>query len=808
MRKEYLILFAISVMITSLLSCTFKNPVDTSVELSNIDSLKLESLDDRTIEILWIGNDEVFGYKIERKDNINNNWEIIYSIEQEKKGDLNYTYKDSLLKYQLNNEIIIYSYRVYGHCDENITNVEEDSCSTIFPGPTNLNAEQMNLDEINLHWSQDIFTDELSGYIIERKDTTISTLCAPGIGSNLNQTKFDDNFKVIAKIDNVADTVYSDLALSDSYSFIYRIKSFTILSDTSFKDTNIFNESLYLETSINRAYLSLSSDSIDFGEVYVNKDSVLSTVLLENIGSVLINISSINITGENPDQFYYSPDSLDLSINPGDTLEIAVWYKPTFRGDASALLQINSDVPPNDGKMISEVSLKGFGLEGDLDLPDSLYYGEVGVGQTLTKTMILENIGNASLQIDTLYLSNGSEYKIESQLNYPFSINANESLEIELSFKPTIVDQATDTLFVKDNISKTDRNLSQVVLSGIGIVNALVIHPNPVNFYKVNISDSSMTEVMITNISAAETRILHISITGVGEDNFTFDFSPGFDYLLSPGDSIGINVIFKPINVGQTQANLIIYDDINQTRNETSVELLGEGASGNLSIEPDSIFFEKIDVGSTVNDTLILLNAGNSSLIINSIYIDGSSDFNYNFMPEIPYTLSSLSSVQLEVSYTPADTGAVEGTITIVDNVPGGGKVIHTVTLAGTGVQGDLIMSSTSLSFGDVLVDSTETETLTLTNTGTGSLEVTDVDFVNDQYFETNFAFPQTLDPGASIELLVSFTTTLTGVVTDTLIIEDNVAGGSRVTHEVALSGTGISAPRANYILDIIEKKE
>jgi len=97
--------------------------------------------------------------------------------------------------------------------------------------------------------------------------------------------------------------------------------------------------------------------------------------------------------------------------------------------------------------------------------------------------------------------------------------------------------------------------------------------------------------------------------------------------------------------------------------------------------------------------------------------------------------------------------------------------------------------SPTSLSFGNQTINTTSApQTVTITNSGTSTVNISSISAT--EYFEvTATTCGSTLDVGASCTATVTFTPTLGGAITGTLVVNDNATGDPQA---VGLSGTGV----------------
>jgi hypothetical protein len=102
-----------------------------------------------------------------------------------------------------------------------------------------------------------------------------------------------------------------------------------------------------------------------------------------------------------------------------------------------------------------------------------------------------------------------------------------------------------------------------------------------------------------------------------------------------------------------------------------------------------------------------------------------------------------------------------------------------------------LSVSSGSLAFGSVTLNTTSTQTLTLTSSGTAAVTVNSATLSGAGFTMSGAAFPATLNPGASISLQVNFKPTVAGSASGSITISSNSNTGGTAT--VSLSGSGTS---------------
>jgi hypothetical protein len=104
-----------------------------------------------------------------------------------------------------------------------------------------------------------------------------------------------------------------------------------------------------------------------------------------------------------------------------------------------------------------------------------------------------------------------------------------------------------------------------------------------------------------------------------------------------------------------------------------------------------------------------------------------------------------------------------------------------------------LTLSTTTINFGGLPLNTVATQSLTLTSSGTAAVTVNSATLSGAGFSITGTTFPVTLNPGQTATLQVSFDPTVAGAASGTITISSTASGGS--TSTVALSGTG-TAPQ------------
>jgi len=261
--------------------------------------------------------------------------------------------------------------------------------------------------------------------------------------------------------------------------------------------------------------------------------------------------------------------------------------------------------------------------------------------------------------------------------------------------------------------------------------------------------------------------------------------SPALPLTLSRGQSVTLTINFAPSAAGVSTGNLSLSSSGNVSPN--SVPLTGTGVQAqqilSLTVNPQSVNFGNVPVGSGGSQTVALLNSGTGPVNVSQATMGGNA-FGMTGLA-LPMTLGPGQSTAFTVSFAPAGAGSASGNISVVSNAA---NSVSTVTLTGMGVQPQISVAPASVSFGTVTVGQTSSQTVTLSNAGGANLNITQLAGPGTGFSLSGLALPFTLAPGKSTAFTLSFTPTSGASSAGSLMLVSN-APTSPTT--IPLSGTG-----------------
>jgi hypothetical protein len=179
--------------------------------------------------------------------------------------------------------------------------------------------------------------------------------------------------------------------------------------------------------------------------------------------------------------------------------------------------------------------------------------------------------------------------------------------------------------------------------------------------------------------------------------------------------------------------------------------------------------------------TVTLTNSGGQTLTVGGISSSGNFAQTNNCG-----ALAASSACTINVTFTPTATGALRGSVVIVDNAAGSPQVIRLLGTGSSAAMPAIGFSNISLNFGNQTTGTpSSAQTIKITNTGSATLTVTAVAATGD--FAASGCLTS-LSAGATCTLSVTFTPTVTGARHGAVAISDNAAGSPQV---IRLFGSG-----------------
>jgi hypothetical protein len=319
----------------------------------------------------------------------------------------------------------------------------------------------------------------------------------------------------------------------------------------------------------------------------VGTSSPVQEVLLRNVSSSPLAISSIAVTGD-----YSETDYCGTSLPPAGSCTLSVAFTPTAPGSRYGLVTISDDAQGSP----QVISLTGTGLGPAAFLnPATPTFPSEPVGVSSTAQIVtLTNQGNGALMIANIQITGD----FAQTNNCPASVAANASCTFNVVFTPTATGTRSGTLTITDNASGSPHS---VALSGTGLgTPAVALSPATPTFPSEPVGVSSTAQIVtLTNQGNGALTIANIQITG------DFAQTNNCPASVAANASCTFNVVFTPTATGTRSGTLTITD--NASGSPHSVVLSGTGNDFTIAISPTS---ETVKASATATYTLTVSPVG------------------------------------------------------------------------------------------------------------------------------------------------------------------------------------------------------
>jgi archaellum component FlaF (FlaF/FlaG flagellin family) len=505
--------------------------------------------------------------------------------------------------------------------------------------------------------------------------------------------------------------------------------------------------------------------SLTFVNQIVNTTSAPQNVILTNTGGAVLDITGIVASGD-----FAETNGCGATLASGASCTIAVTFTPTASGPRAGAVTVTDNAPGSP----QALPLSGTGVLAPVVSlsPTNLTFSSQPVGTTsAAQTVKLTNIGSAVLEF-----TNAATIGDFGQTNTcPASLPAGASCVISVTFSPTATGNRYGSVVLTDSAA----NSPQIIpLAGSGVPSAAVtFSPTSLNFpNQVVNTTSAPLLVTLTNTGAAA-----MSITSIASATGEFSELNTCGASLASGASCTISVTFTPAVSGPRAGTITVTD--NAPGSPQTVPLTGSGlVAPVVTLAPKSLSFTAQPVGSTsAPQTVTLTNTGIAVLNITSVTVSG--DFAQTNTCEA--SLAPGFACAINVTFTPTAPGNRYGSVTINDNASDSPQ---TIVLAGDGMPAPLVsLSVVSLTFPSQSLGTTSApQPVTMSNIGTAALTITSIVATGD--FAQINTCGTSLAAGASCTINVTFTPTVGGSRTGSLIITDNAPNSPQM---VSLGGSG-----------------
>jgi HYDIN/CFA65/VesB family protein/fibronectin type III domain protein len=281
---------------------------------------------------------------------------------------------------------------------------------------------------------------------------------------------------------------------------------------------------------------------LTFGGQPVGTASGPQTVTVTNSGGAPLAIVGLEMQGLSAGAYAVDSSFLGRLLAPGAAATLGVSFAPTVIGPATGTLSVatNARTSPD------AVGLTGTGVMPVLRVSqDTLGFGPEPVGLTGARGLLLQNTGNAPLQIGNIAFAgpNAAEFALAGGTPGSPTLQPGDMTLLNIEFSPAAIGSRSATLVISDN---TDSSSHSVLLAGTGTAPLLTLNAAALIFHIPPTGSAPPPQtVTFTNGGDAPLAIAGVALSGADANRFRIVSDSG-ERRLDPGASRTVQVGFSP----------------------------------------------------------------------------------------------------------------------------------------------------------------------------------------------------------------------------------------------------------------------
>ena len=357
----------------------------------------------------------------------------------------------------------------------------------------------------------------------------------------------------------------------DGANGVYLYSAYGGFPSNTYLSTNYWVDVVYSpQATTAKPQLTVSTTTLSFGSLAVNS-SATPSVTLTSSGTSAVTVNSASISGAG---FSIVGGSLPATLNPNQSMTLQVQFKPTTSGSLTGKLTISSNSSTGSTAVVSLSGTGTAAAKPQLTVSTTaLSFGSVAVNSSATKSVTLTSSGTSAVTVNSASIS-GAGFSIVAG-TFPATLNPNQSLTLQLQFKPTTTGSATGNLTINSN-SATGAT-AVVSLSGTATAAGnpqLTVSATTLSFGSLAVNTSATKQVTLTSSGTSAVTVNSAAVSGAG-----FSIVGGsFPLTLNAAQTATLQIQFKPTTAGAVTGQLTISS--NSTSGGTAlVALSGTGTA-------------------------------------------------------------------------------------------------------------------------------------------------------------------------------------------------------------------------------------
>lgn len=307
--------------------------------------------------------------------------------------------------------------------------------------------------------------------------------------------------------------------------------------------------------------------------------------------------------------------------------------------------------------------------------PNPVVFDTVPLGTIATRPLTISNTGTWPLSVTELSVG-GEGFRLAESPG-PFTLAPSAHRDVGISFVSQILGPSTGIVRVRSD--DPDHPVSEVELRATrreGPVLVVCLESEDAALARtcdgartldvgaVPIEQSRIGTITLRSEGSEALEVRAAALTG--DAAWTLTSTETWPKSLAPGAEVRLRVIFHPSTIASSAAQLDVTSD-DPLRSSVRVDLHGQAVAPSLCVDPITVDFGLVRVGSSAERKIQLKNCGTTSVSASGFEIFvGQDEFSVVDPPTAPVLLGSTAvSYELRLRYRPTTTRSSQGRLRI-----------------------------------------------------------------------------------------------------------------------------------------------
>jgi hypothetical protein len=311
-----------------------------------------------------------------------------------------------------------------------------------------------------------------------------------------------------------------------------------------------------------------------------------------------------------------------------------------------------------------------------INAENGLDFGTVCEGDTPRLTIQVFNVGDADLNVNSVYrLFGSSNFTVLPNPSAPLVISPDAEVDFTVQYTPGLgvgTDQAQIRISSNDPGAPAFDLMATATVGTSSIATVIADSGSFGDVCKGSFEDLNLT---INNSGSCD---LHISGIGSSSTEFVTASTLFYPLAVAPGTSLAVPIRFAPTSTGSKSANISVFSNDPSTPTQV-VHVTGNTPSPDVRVT-GSTAFGNVCAGTMAEKTVSVCDVGPCDLHVTSAAFEPPCpDFTIINNP-FPATVSPDSCESLVIRFTPTSVGSKSCALVIRSDDPDSGVISKTVT--------------------------------------------------------------------------------------------------------------------------------